>query len=619
MRRITRNRAADVDPAWSPDGRRIAFVSNRDGDQEIFTVGSRGGAVQRVTASPAGDIGPAWSPDGRRIAFRSDRDGNFEIYTANTDGSGIVRVTNAPAADSWPAWSPDGSRIAFASGRDGNLEIYTANPDGMGLVRVTNTRAAENFPKLSPDGSRIVFSDRDGNFELYTARVDGSGAVRSPGPRRRPVPRLAAGGPGQRRAAARPGAGERPGERAAPHAGHLRADRLRGTALGDRLIGLGGRDTLSGGPGADCLAARAPTASPGAPGTIGSTAAPASTASKAARATTPTPADRRRESVLAAPAATRCAPTARTACACERVRLRGRGVPQAAPSSTSTRSAACSYATARCWPGRSARPPGAELDHPGRRARSASRRCSSLRSAAGRAGSPKASPAGPRRPAPTQPARSIRRRYSLSPQAPHLGLQEVHPVDHEVVGEGGVRDLDDVGSPAGSGLAPGGHAVELLPALAQAVGLVQRPLDHGPRAWRAAPVPRRSWLASRSPTISRRDHCCAPVSSVCPARELVLGLRTTRHPQHVLAHVGQGWRRGDRRHLEQARLAELALHVVVRVVAVAAEGLHRGLGGAHAAAAVSSRAMLASAPAGSPRSKSSAARKRIRSAASTST
>jgi len=79
--------------------------------------------------NPLGDVFPAWSPDGRRIAFQSDRDGEFEIYVINADGSNLTRLTGNPAKDVFPAWSPDGSHIAFVSDRDGNAEIYVMNAD----------------------------------------------------------------------------------------------------------------------------------------------------------------------------------------------------------------------------------------------------------------------------------------------------------------------------------------------------------------------------------------------------------------------------------------------------------------------------------------------------------
>ncbi len=86
----------------------IAFVSNRDGNFEVYVMDTDGSNQTRLTNNPAIDEGPAWSPDGTKIAFRSDRDGNFEVYVMDTDGSNQTRLTNNPAFDSFPAWSPVG-------------------------------------------------------------------------------------------------------------------------------------------------------------------------------------------------------------------------------------------------------------------------------------------------------------------------------------------------------------------------------------------------------------------------------------------------------------------------------------------------------------------------------
>jgi WD40 repeat protein len=158
---------------------KIAFVSDRDEDSEIYIMNVDGSEQTNLTNNPARDDVPCFSPDGTKIAFESDRDGNDEIYIMNVDGSGQTNLTNNPADDYHPNFSPDGSKIAFTSGRDGGSKIYIMNVDGSGQTRLIDNNADDFSPCFSPDGTKIAFnSDHDGNVEIYIMNVDGSEQTR---------------------------------------------------------------------------------------------------------------------------------------------------------------------------------------------------------------------------------------------------------------------------------------------------------------------------------------------------------------------------------------------------------------------------------------------------------
>lgn len=167
---------------------RIAFVSNRDGNWEIYVMNKDGSGQTRLTHDPSTtnddgmDQGPVWSPDGSQIAFTSTHGGNPDIYVMHADGSNLTRLTNDLANDSAPSWSPDGSRIAFSSNRDGNYEIYVMDADGSGQRRITDGQANDGNPEWSPDSSHIAFwSATDGMESLYVMNADGSAQIRIAG------------------------------------------------------------------------------------------------------------------------------------------------------------------------------------------------------------------------------------------------------------------------------------------------------------------------------------------------------------------------------------------------------------------------------------------------------
>ncbi len=173
----------DEEPAWSPDGSKIAFVSDRDGNDEIYVMNANGTGQTRLTTDAATDFNPAWSPRGDKIAFETDRDGNREVYVMNANGTGQTDLTNNSSSDGAPSWSPDGSRIAFWSVRPGNqFDIWWMYADGTAPTRVTNDAYADFDPAWSPDGLRIAYAtDRDtdndpstGIQDIHAVNLDGT-------------------------------------------------------------------------------------------------------------------------------------------------------------------------------------------------------------------------------------------------------------------------------------------------------------------------------------------------------------------------------------------------------------------------------------------------------------
>jgi TolB protein len=207
-------------PAWSPDGSRIAFVSGRTGDEEIYVARADGSGPTRLTRLPGPDLSPAWSSDGRRLVWSR----NAEIWTMSASGAAKKRVVaraeqwhehhsptwhgsaivysstrvsafdtelfRVPARrltftqgsdgtlgdDSMPDFSPDGRLLAFTSNRDRQGEIYVMRPDGSGVRRLTRRPGDDWAPDFSPDGRRIAFTQLPGT--VWVMNADGSGLRR---------------------------------------------------------------------------------------------------------------------------------------------------------------------------------------------------------------------------------------------------------------------------------------------------------------------------------------------------------------------------------------------------------------------------------------------------------
>jgi Tol biopolymer transport system component len=176
VQQLTDNESNDFDPKFSPDGKRIAFTSLREGYPHIYCMDADGTNVTKLTVGRSMDFMGSWSPDGTRIVFTTGRNGNYDVCIMNADGSGAVRLTDYEGDDGAPAFSPDGQKIIFVSDRDGSYDLYVMNTDGTDIQQVTNTEEYENFPQYSPDGQKVVFLSRwETGAELCIMNADGTG------------------------------------------------------------------------------------------------------------------------------------------------------------------------------------------------------------------------------------------------------------------------------------------------------------------------------------------------------------------------------------------------------------------------------------------------------------
>lgn len=165
--------AENEDPAWSPDGSRIAFSSYRDGNREIYVINADGTGLKRLTTNQVLDEFPFWSPDGEWIGFTSNND----LYIMRPDGTEQTLLIAEENGRVWGSdWSPDGKKILYQADVEGHFEIYVANADGSRRTRLTYTdRIVENGgARWSPDGKKIVFTRLKSVFEIFVMNADGS-------------------------------------------------------------------------------------------------------------------------------------------------------------------------------------------------------------------------------------------------------------------------------------------------------------------------------------------------------------------------------------------------------------------------------------------------------------
>ncbi len=167
-----------LSPAWSPDGRQLAYVSFENGRSEVWVQGVYDGERSRVASFKGKNSAPAWSPDGGRLALSLSRDGNSEIYLYELQSRQLQRLTRNRGADTEPVWFPGGKSIAFLSDRSGRPQIYRQDIAGGRAKRVTFKGRYNTSPDWSPDGERLAFLHGErGRYRIAVMDLE-SGVVR---------------------------------------------------------------------------------------------------------------------------------------------------------------------------------------------------------------------------------------------------------------------------------------------------------------------------------------------------------------------------------------------------------------------------------------------------------
>ena len=163
-----------ISPAWSPDGRRLAYVSFESGKAVVMVQDVISGERRSVASFRGSNSAPAWSPDGRRLAVTLSRDGLAQLYLIELNGDGLQRLTTSSAIDTEACFAPDGQSLFFVSDRGGGPQIYRMPVAGGAPARVSFTGNYNISPTISPDGRMLAYVNRGSGFRVMLQPLDGS-------------------------------------------------------------------------------------------------------------------------------------------------------------------------------------------------------------------------------------------------------------------------------------------------------------------------------------------------------------------------------------------------------------------------------------------------------------
>lgn len=168
----------ELEMTHSPYSGTLVFQSDREGGWDIYRIEADGSRLVRLTEHRAADRNPAWSPDGERITFSSERSGQGDIYVMDADGGNLRQVTDHPAYEGAPRFTPDGGAIVFEGERDGRAEIYEVDLDSRRVRRITSSLTRKLGPSYSPDGSKLAFMEKTLIRWQVSVRETASGSKR---------------------------------------------------------------------------------------------------------------------------------------------------------------------------------------------------------------------------------------------------------------------------------------------------------------------------------------------------------------------------------------------------------------------------------------------------------